>query len=233
MKIFKYLRNKRLEHTIKKNQERVHLYGEDVLNQFSRTVNSLGYEFSPFFGTLLGIYREHDFIKYDDDVDIAMDVKYLTPQLLIGLSNAGFLLDHLSMASDFRGSILSMKYKNIVTEIYFSYKSENNGKQVIYAPYPANHDWEYYYKSNMYPVKEYETPTLGSMVDYDFRGGVIQIPNNTSTILEALYGKDYMTPIKNRKARVQDAGFPWIEKRWHAVPMHMIDEDILRVIRGE
>lgn len=231
MSLLSYIRKAKDGFFVKQNQLRLRKNGEEAIQLLSTTINRQGGNCSPFFGTLLGVYRDNDFIKYDDDIDVTMNVKCLNIKLLESLSAAGFHLSHISMASDFRGAILSMKFKKIVTEIYFYYESQS--KQYIYIPYTAGHDWRYYSRYNLFPVKEVVTPLIVGMVEHSFRNGHVLIPQNTDSILQSLYGSDYMTPIRNKKGGSLVEGIPWIQKRWHVVPMYMIDEDILSAIRGE
>ena len=64
--------------------------GEEALSAYYDVAKNLSINFSPMFGTLLGIYRDHNFISYDDDIDMILDIKSLSIDLLNELKNKGF-----------------------------------------------------------------------------------------------------------------------------------------------
>ena len=47
----------------------------ELLNVFMQKTEALGLTFFMYGGTLLGSWRHHGFIPWDDDVDVAMDFK--------------------------------------------------------------------------------------------------------------------------------------------------------------
>lgn len=230
MNILKTLQEKRAELRLKKIQKKLILNGFDAMSSIINITKEIGIDCSPFFGTLLGAYRENDFIPYDDDIDLTMDAQYLTKELMLILRENGFVLHHLSFASDFRGCILSMRYEEIVLEIYFHYNLGTN--QYLYIPVALNHSWNYFEKLNMFPIKEIVTPRITSLTDCKFQNGWIRIPQNSKEILMQLYGPDFMTPIKKKKGgSLVVETIPFVRKRWSAIPIELVDEDILSAIR--
>ena len=216
-------------YSIKKLQNNLANNGASALYAIVETSRMMNIECFPFFGTLLGVYRECNLISHDTDLDVTMEVNYLSRELLDNLKNSGFLLDHLGFASDFRGCILSMLYKGIVTEIYFYYT--DNGQQYTYLPCEGNHSWREYSTINMYPVKEVVTPEVTSMSFHNFRDSQIMIPDNTGQIMQSLYGSDYMIPNKGKKGGCMvKESIPFVKKRWHVLPMDLVDDEILTAI---
>jgi len=73
--------------------------GEEALSAYYDVAKNLSINFSPMFGTLLGIYRDHNFISYDDDIDMILDIKSLSIDLLNELKNKGFEINKISLVS--------------------------------------------------------------------------------------------------------------------------------------
>ena len=56
--------------------------GELLLTKFTEALNSNGIMFWLEFGTLLGYYREHDFISHDCDLDFGVNLCEVCHRLL-------------------------------------------------------------------------------------------------------------------------------------------------------
>ena len=68
-------------------------YGLEAFNLFVTTLNSKGILFWPEFGTLLGIYRDNDFIPHDNDFDFGAPI-YLRDRINKVLCEVGFSYKH-------------------------------------------------------------------------------------------------------------------------------------------
>lgn len=73
----------RKERKIKKACALLQDVGGEALQAYYDVASELSIIFVPIFGTLLGIYRNHDFIPHDDDIDMALDIRSLSDNLLI------------------------------------------------------------------------------------------------------------------------------------------------------
>ena len=58
----------------------------ELLQRFTEALNAEGIDYWLEFGTLLGYYREHDFIAHDDDLDFGA---YLTDAAKVADFNHG------------------------------------------------------------------------------------------------------------------------------------------------
>ena len=144
------------------------------------------------FGTLLGYYRENDFISHDLDMDFGVQVSSLEEFEVIEkyLINNGF-----NRTKEFYFN------KNLV-ELSYSYK----GLNVDFIIYNKENDRvssdTIFFMTNAlgnptrYEVYHYEIPFSG-LKECDFKGMIVKVPENTQEYLRTLYGEDFETPNTN------------------------------------
>ena len=144
------------------------------------------------FGTLLGYYRENDFISHDLDMDFGVQVSSFEEFEVIEkhLINNGF-----NRTKEFYFN------KNLV-ELSYSYK----GLNVDFIIYNLENDRvssdTIFFMTNAlgnptrYEVYHYEIPFSG-LKEYDFKGMKVKVPENTQEYLRTLYGEDFETPNTN------------------------------------
>ena len=144
------------------------------------------------FGTLLGYYRENDFISHDLDMDFGVQVSSLEEFEVIEkyLINNGF-----NRTKEFYFN------KNLV-ELSYSYK----GLNVDFIIYKKEDDKvssdTIFFMTNAlgnptrYEVYHYEIPFSG-LKECDFKGMKVKVPDNTQEYLRTLYGEDFETPNTN------------------------------------
>ncbi len=139
----------------------------------------LKYNLIIFYGTLLGIIRNNDFIENDDDID-----------LLLNISDLNNFLNDLD-----EKNVVYRKHikKNEIPVIQCFY--ENIGPIDIYVYNEYKNDdilikWDggqLYAKKDIFPLKE--------IIFYDKK---CLIPNNSEEILRQIYGKDWMIPTSKK-----------------------------------
>ena len=144
------------------------------------------------FGTLLGYYRENDFISHDLDMDFGVQVSSFEEFEVIEkyLINNGF-----NRTKEFYFN------KNLV-ELSYSYK----GLNVDFIIYNKENDRvssdTIFFMTNAlgnptrYEVYHYEIPFSG-LKECDFKGMKVKVPENTQEYLRTLYGEDFETPNTN------------------------------------
>ena len=144
------------------------------------------------FGTLLGYYRENDFISHDLDMDFGVQVSSFEEFEVIEkyLINNGF-----NRTKEFYFN------KNLV-ELSYSYK----GLNVDFIIYNKENDRvssdTIFFMTNAlgnptrYEVYHYEIPFSGLKGCY-FKGIKVKVPENTQEYLRTLYGEDFETPNTN------------------------------------
>ena len=144
------------------------------------------------FGTLLGYYRENDFISHDLDMDFGVQVSKFEEFEVIE--------KHL-INNDFNRTKEFYFNKNLV-ELSYSYK----GLNVDFIIYNKENDRvssdTIFFMTNAlgnptrYEVYHYEIPFSG-LKECDFKGMKVKIPENTQEYLRTLYGEDFETPNTN------------------------------------
>jgi len=144
------------------------------------------------FGTLLGYYRENDFISHDLDMDFGIQVSSLEEFEVIEeqLINNGF-----NRTKEFYFN------KNLV-ELSYSYK----GLNVDFIIYKKEDDKvssdTIFFMTNAlgnptrYEVYHYKIPFSG-LKECDFKGMKVKVPDNTQEYLRTLYGEDFEIPNTN------------------------------------
>lgn len=171
-------------------------YGMEALRELYKVGNKVECEVIPIYGTLLGFYREHDFIAHDDDVDVTMDIKALSRNLFTQLENAGFKFSHISRTSNGKGVSLSMSYKGLTCDITFG---ENVGEEfIIQCPVPqSGKSWSQTKQSNIFVSNKVVIPKWKEKIKTNIRGEEIIMPANANYILKSIYGEDFLTPKSN------------------------------------
>ena len=144
------------------------------------------------FGTLLGYYRENDFISHDLDMDFGVQVSSFEEFEAI---------EKQLINNDFKRTKEFYFNKNLV-ELSYSYK----GLNVDFIIYNKENDRvssdTIFFMTNAlgnptrYEVYHYEIPFSG-LKECDFKGMKVKVPENTQEYLRTLYGEDFETPNTN------------------------------------
>ena len=144
------------------------------------------------FGTLLGFYREKDFINHDLDMDFGIIINdyddFLEKEKY--LIKKGF-----SRTKEFY-------YKNRLVELSYSYKGLNVDFIVYRRKADVIESDTIFFMTNAlgkptrYEVYNYNLP-FSELEEHNFKAVEIKIPNNTREYLSKLYGKDFEVPNTN------------------------------------
>lgn len=217
--IYTGIQELRVKREFKKKYALLKNTGEEAMQAYFEVAEELKITFVPIFGTLLGIYRENDFIQYDDDIDMLLDIKYLSDDLLISLKEHGFNFSNIFVASDFKGCQLPMTYKGLTCDIYFSYLDDMSQSHIYLPLAIEGHDWSFSQDLNLFMAKEIIIPFDNHFISYKFKGKEIKIPNNTTEILKSLYGEDFLIPRKNAHANPNVYQAAIIERHFKRFPI--------------
>lgn len=206
-------------------------YGDEALSLLTNCFNDLNVRFSVIFGTLLGAYREHGFIKHDDDLDVLCDIKYLSKELIYSLQRKGFEINRIYVSSDKIGVQMPMKYKELTCDVYFAYDDNASEQKHIYLPFQIeNKNWEYSVTHNIFSVCNITISSPKNFISTKFNDYGIKIPQNTDAILKELYGENYMMSIEGKKA--YRPCFALKEKFFSCLPIDLFFlSDMLEIIQ--
>jgi len=135
-------------------------------------LNEENLHYTIFFGTLLGVIRESDFIDHDKDIDIALldFSSHEKKQIKIFLKSKGFYI-----FTDTAINISAVR-KGVYIDFY------------LFEKVLDNYVNEYFFFAEKYFKKIKQI----RMQNYK-----INIPNYSEEILETLYGSNWKTPIQN------------------------------------
>lgn len=144
-------------------------------------------------GTMLGVYRNGDFISYDDDADVGADSSFREIGILAEaeLRRKGFYVPEFGDPKKPINPRNNMPYSDTVAirngekvEIWWFTKIGNKYVYDIYRQPPELiHDSKYY-------------DTLDLI---NFRERLFPCPSNTEEWIKMMYGQDWKTPIEGVK----------------------------------
>ena len=186
---------------------------QDLLKTVAEVFKQNNITFWLEFGTLLGAYREHDFIKHDCDVDFGAflsDARKIRKVLL----DAGFQLYHEFKIVNDDGLEDCYIYKHTTFDIFY-FREEGS---VLYCNIFRSfgdkiwHD-DFYQMQCM--VRRIDIPNEG-FTPYTFKGIRFNIPKNSEKRLKWSYGENFMTPDPNfshEKTAKNITCYPYEEKQ--------------------
>lgn len=169
------------------------LFGKTITSTFNREdalenlkdiyniCNQLKISVFPFAGTLLGIIREDDFIAHDEDMDFAIKLNDYSPNLIEELLKNDFKFE-LSLGKLEKCYELRFRKRNIQVDFFLMYDKKD---------YECAYSYDN--KGNIYEGRYNKF----NLINYNFKGITIKIPNNPENFLEQQYGVDWKIPKKN------------------------------------
>ena len=144
------------------------------------------------FGTLLGYYRERDFINHDLDMDFGIIIPNYADFLVVEkeLLDKGFQRTK-EFYFDKNLVELSYNYKGLNVD-FILYKKDSN---------KISSDTIFYMTNALgnptrYEVYHYELPFNG-VEECNFKNTIVKIPGNVEEYLSNLYGEDFRIPNTN------------------------------------
>ena len=168
--------------------------GVETLKFFVDALHAEGVQFWLEFGTLLGYYREHDFIPYDLDLDFGAYLKD-ADRVKKALTQSGFELIRYYFIDSGGGREECYVYKDFMTTLdVFYFETEDNRMYChTFSPRIQINKKKNLNKECPFSVRRLYFPNDTFIKDI-FKGIEIYVPNDTYTHLEAVYGPNFMIP---------------------------------------
>lgn len=132
-------------------------------------------------GTLLGLYRDGDFIDHDQDTDIGINYKTFKPVVLDKIISNGFSVERAFgyIENSFE---LALKRDGVKTDLFFHY---NNGDKQYHSAFI------YFTKRIDYEYKKFKTKEV-SFLDHNF-----MVPEDELEYIKTKYGESWQDPEPN------------------------------------
>ena len=150
-------------------------------------LDKLGIRYWLTDGTLLGFFRNSDFIDHDEDLDMGADIASYNERMILDFTDSGWKLANIYGKRDC-GLEISFKKRKIKLDIFFFYKE--NGKMWHGA-------WRKYKKDGTTKrnLIKYSYDSFGIKTAV-FKGETFNIPENPEKFVVTKYGKNWRTPVK-------------------------------------
>ena len=183
--------------------ENFHKYAPLVLKQLSEAIQSYHKPVKIWlaFGTLLGAYREKNFIAHDMDIDLGIEEDDMTEDFIQHLNKKCFFIyRNFTIYSDqdylngFKSEYTFSCKENILIDI-FVFKNSNGKKESFAFDREEGlnqRETLKKYNGKLRTIKVIFTDF--DLVDIDFLGLKFSAPLNTQLHLSEVYGEDFMTP---------------------------------------
>jgi len=172
-------------------------YGVEVLEKFQIIMKSINVDFWLEFGTLLGAYREKDFIVHDDDIDVGLFLNNDYIKIQKTLEKSGFkLIQQIEVDNCTYGLEQTYVYKGVYIDLFYFTKKEEEIHCHVFKTL-KDKTWEETIMLNGgVIVQEHTFPYMG-LKFMKFQGLLFNVPSNIEEHLSANYGDEFM--IENSK----------------------------------
>ena len=185
----KYLLKKQSE-AFNKGNKKLLIKVDDILTQ-----NGLQYWLN--YGTLLGAYRDHAFIKHDYDLDIGMWWKDQKGVKELFQKNGFKLVNEFHFGDDWDNpekTEFRFEYAGALIDVDF-YTTDENDISSTYNPLLLE-GLDYTQKGVRLPVKvEKISNPISGLSQIEFIGHYFWVPSNTEEYIIYNYGKNWKTPM--------------------------------------
>ena len=160
----------------------------ECLCDMKKILDENNQEFFLACGTLLGCVRNHDFISYDQDIDI-------------GIFYDKFDINIINKIKESNNFTLIQTYGQIENSYELKFKHTNNVSIDIFLHYKIKEN--YYYCASFLGICNSKKEgyckwgnTIKDLIGIPFKSSKFLIPSNFEEYLEERYGKDWKIPMK-------------------------------------
>ena len=197
-KLLKFIKDKTINriklHLQKKNLRKE---GKEVLKKIKDIFEELNIEWFLVYGTLLGAYRDKNFISHDVDIDIGVFFEDYSNEIEKKFIEKGFEKKHTIVVDDGKFAIEETFIYNGVNVDIFYFKKQKNKLLGYDFINEEGSSWEKTIaKYGGLLVRELVFPYEG-LEKYNFLGIECNIPKHPERHLSSHYGKNFMKKDTN------------------------------------
>jgi hypothetical protein len=181
----------------KKQQKQLKRYGKEALEKIDLAFKELNKTYFLVYGTLLGAYRDKDFISHDIDIDIGAFFHEYSKDIEKILQKYGFIKKHEFLVDDGKFAIEETYiYKKIHIDIFYFKLIDDNLVGYIFSNEPGLSWDKTIQKYGGLLIRE-ECSTYYGIDKINFLGKKFNILKKPEKHLEYFYGKNFMIPDAN------------------------------------
>ncbi len=192
--LFRFVyRNTILKYQHNKQRRLLHSSGKEVMQKLKEAFEELNIPYWLEYGTLLGAYRDKNFISNDLDIDLGLFLSDSSPLVAKKLAEKGFVRERkITIDNGSYGLEESYNYKGVGVDLFYFVKQ---GEQVYSHVFTkeVGMSWEKTVaKYGGYLVREIHFPWVGDIGSIDFLGDKYSIPPCVENHLSSHYGENFM-----------------------------------------
>lgn len=197
----------------RKEKKAMGKYGLDTLAAADKVVSAFGGHMFLAFGTLLGAFREHNFIPHDCDIDVGLMASERPDDMVDRMKAAGFKLRTEQYVKETGRVVVDrFEWKGVGIDFFYFFDDDRlEGDIYTYIAYRHEFkDWRDANRTDGFPsILKSQKPSTFSR--QEFLGHQFYMPDTTEEWLKRLYGEHFMTPdpkwsLGDHKARSYPAG---------------------------
>lgn len=182
---------------LKKQSDQFNKGNKELLIKVDELLTSKGLEYWLNYGTLLGAFRDHDFIKHDYDLDIGMWWKDQEGVKELFLKNGFKLINEFHFGEEWNNpdrTEFRFEYAGALIDVDF-YTIDDNGMAFTFNPLLMK-GVDYSKAGVKLPVQvEKISNPISGLSHIEFIGHSFLVPSNTEEYIEYNYGKNWRTPL--------------------------------------
>lgn len=174
------------------------LYGEKILASLNEVCSSCGKSVWLEFGTLLGAYRERNFIRHDYDMDLGMYSDEYDENFEAALIDRGFKKVHHFYQCRGENRFLTeatWEYEGFHVDIFLCMRED--GKRHIFCYGKKDEET---FSQNKWEVLDYTLPEAYPLEEVYINNVICKAPSHVVDCLKKYYGEGFMTPDKGSSA---------------------------------
>ncbi len=196
-KVYRKRKDKKYKARIRAVNEAFKKEATDVLRLYSDALLKNELVFWLDFGTLLGYYRDHDFIKHDFDLDTATWFEN-RENVKKALEEAGFERVRHYYLKNGDGTEECYKHRDYSTTIDVFYYLRDGDQTHCFSFNPMVSMTKKRHLNRVQKCKaRMWTHGVIDPVLTEFKGIKVYVPDDTESYVACTYGKSFMTPIPN------------------------------------